>query len=100
MVTGNLAKRKLNDKEPTPAKGSLCPQLILPTGVRQWGSALTSDGMGVLTVADTLALERFCDIYADILQLRGHHRCRGQNLYRPDRGWFLAKANLAVFNAG
>jgi hypothetical protein len=28
------------------------------------------DGMGILTIADTLALERLCDIYADILQLR------------------------------
>ncbi|MBZ3655761.1 P27 family phage terminase small subunit [Salmonella enterica subsp. enterica serovar Senftenberg] len=26
--------------------------------------------MGILTVADSLALERLCDIYADILQLR------------------------------
>jgi phage terminase small subunit len=36
-----------------------------------WGKlTVLLDGMGILTVADTLALERLCDIYADILQLR------------------------------
>jgi hypothetical protein len=37
VVTGNPGKRKLNDKEPTPAKEIPSPQLILPTGVRWHG---------------------------------------------------------------
>ena len=71
VVTGNPGKRKLNDKEPTPAKEIPSP----PAHLTDWGKVawgrltVLLDGMGVLTVADTLALERLCDIYADILQL-------------------------------
>jgi hypothetical protein len=34
VVTGNPGKRKLNDKEPTPAREIPSPQRILPTGER------------------------------------------------------------------
>lgn len=72
VVTGNPGKRKLNDKEPQPAKEIPSP----PAHLSDWGKVawgrltVLLDGMGILTVADSLALERLCDIYADILQLR------------------------------
>lgn len=58
VVTGNPGKRKLNDKEPTPAKEIPSP----PAHLTDWGKVawgrltVLLDGMGVLTVADTLAL--------------------------------------------
>lgn len=85
VVTGNPGKRKLNDKEPTPAREIPSPPAHLTDwGKVAWGKlTMLLDGMGILTVADTLALERLCDIYADILQLRltiadeaEHIRCR------------------------
>jgi|GEM_PF-270735 len=72
VVTGNPGKRKLNDKEPAPVREIPSPPAHLTDwGKVAWGKlTVLLDGMGVLTVADTLALERLCDIYADILQLR------------------------------
>jgi P27 family predicted phage terminase small subunit len=52
--------------------------------------------MGVLTVADTLALERLCDIYADILQLRDTIAVEGRTYTVQTEGGFLIKANPAV----
>ncbi len=54
------------------------------------------DGMGILTVADTLALERLCDIYADILQLRLTIADEGRTYTVQTDGGFLIKANPAV----
>ncbi len=60
VVSGNPGKRKLNDKEPTPAREIPSP----PAHLTDWGKVawgrltVLLDGMGVLTVADTLALER------------------------------------------
>jgi phage terminase small subunit len=64
-------KRKLNDKEPSPAREIPSPpEHLTDWGKVAWGKlTVLLDGMG-LTIADTLALERLCDIYADILQLR------------------------------
>ncbi len=52
---------------------------------------------GDLTVADTLALERLCDIYADILQLRDTIAIEGRTYTtKTQLGDFLIKANPAV----
>ncbi|MEB6358721.1 P27 family phage terminase small subunit, partial [Klebsiella variicola] len=98
VVTGNPGKRKLNDKEPTPAKEIPGP----PAHLTDWGKVawgrltVLLDGMGVLTVADTLALERLCDIYADILQLRDTIAVEGRTYTVQTEGGFLIKANPAV----
>ncbi|EAC1371396.1 phage terminase small subunit P27 family, partial [Salmonella enterica subsp. enterica serovar Anatum] len=52
--------------------------------------------MGILTVADSLALERLCDIYADILQLRLTIADEGRTYTVKTEGGFLIKANPAV----
>ena len=73
LVTGNPGKRKLNDNEPQPAREIPSP----PSHLTDWGKTawgrmtVLLDGMGVLTVADTFALERLCDI-----------RCRIENYGR------------------
>ncbi|SPZ33006.1 Phage terminase, small subunit [Raoultella planticola] len=95
---GNPGKRKLNDKEPTPAREIPSP----PAHLTDWGKVawgrltVLLDGMGVLTVADTLALERLCDIYADILQLRDTIAVEGRTYTVQTEGGFLIKANPAV----
>lgn len=82
VVTGNPGKRKLNDKEPQPAKEIPSP----PSHLTDWGKVawgrltLLLDQMGVLTVADTFALERLCDLYAEILRLRQQIDIEG-NIY-------------------
>ncbi|WP_337135912.1 P27 family phage terminase small subunit [Proteus terrae] len=99
VVTGNPGKRKLNDKEPQPKREIPSP----PEHLTDWGKmawaklTLLLDGMGVLTVADTLALERLCDIYADILQLRDTIAIEGRTYTtKTQSGDFLIKANPAV----
>ena len=98
VVTGNPGKRKLNDKEPTPAREIPSPPAHLTDwGKVAWGKlTVLLDGMGVLTVADVLALERLCDIYADILQLRLTIADEGRTYTVQTDGGFLIKANPAV----
>lgn len=98
VVTGNPGKRKLNDKEPMPEREIPSP----PSHLTDWGKVawvkltMLLDGMGILTVADTLALERLCDIYADILQLRITIAEEGRTYTVQTEGGFLIKANPAV----
>lgn len=98
VVTGNPGKRKLNDKEPTPAREIPSPPAHLTDwGKVAWGKlTMLLDGMGILTVADTLALERLCDIYADILHLRLTIADEGRTYTVQTDGGFLIKANPAV----
>lgn len=98
VVTGNPGKRKLNDKEPTPAREIPSPpEHLTDWGKVAWGKlTVLLDGMGILTIADTLALERLCDIYADILQLRLTIADEGRTYTVQTDGGFLIKANPAV----
>ncbi|EBA4960546.1 phage terminase small subunit P27 family, partial [Salmonella enterica subsp. enterica serovar Montevideo] len=73
-----------------------------PAHLSDWGKVawgrltVLLDGMGILTVADSLALERLCDIYADILQLRLTIADEGRTYIVQTEGGFLIKANPAV----
>ncbi|MFL1908386.1 phage terminase small subunit P27 family [Plesiomonas shigelloides] len=99
VVTGNPGNRKLNDQEPKPRREVPSP----PEHLTDWGKmawvkvSLLLDDMGVLTVADSLALERLCDIYADILQLRETIAIEGRTYTtKTQMNDFLIKANPAV----
>lgn len=99
LVTGNPGKRKLNDKEPKPAREIPSP----PSHLTEWGKTawgrltVLLDGMGILTVADTMALERLCDLYAEILHLRQLIDIEGRTYTtKTQMGDFLIKANPAV----
>lgn len=98
LVTGNPGKRKINKKEPSPSREVPSP----PSHLTDWGKVawgkltLILDDMGVLTVADTLALERLCDLYADILQLRDTIAVEGRTYKVLTPSGFLIKANPAV----
>lgn len=72
LVTGNPGKRAINKKEPKPKRViPSCPAHLSDAGKVAWGKlTVLLDRMGVLTEADTHALERLCDCYADILVCR------------------------------
>ncbi len=72
LVTGNRGNRPLNKNEPKPPTDiPRMPAHLPPRAKAVWKRLckLLSD-MGVLTLADALALERLCDIYAEIIELR------------------------------
>lgn len=72
LVHGNAGKRAINKKEPKPAREiPSCPAHLDDSGKVAWGRlSVLLDRMGVLTEADTFALERLADCYTDILECR------------------------------
>lgn len=72
VVSGNPGKRALNKKEPKPKREApSCPAHLSDNGKVAWGKlCVLLDRMGVLTEADSMALERLCDTYAEILECR------------------------------
>jgi P27 family predicted phage terminase small subunit len=72
LVTGNPGKRKLNAKEPKPARVIPSPPDHLSDAARvAWGSLATRlDRLGLLTELDAFALEQLCENYVEILDLR------------------------------
>jgi len=72
LVTGNPGKRAVNKKEPRPkTKAPACPSHLDAKGKVTWKKLCTLlAGMGVLTEADGLALERLVDCYSDIIECR------------------------------
>ena len=65
-LEGNPGKRKLNTKEPVPAKGMpACPQWLLPEAKKEWERlADLMNQMGVLTEVDMAAFAGYCQAYA------------------------------------
>ena len=72
LVEGNPGKRAINKKEPKPKREiPSCPAHMSDAGKVAWGRlSVLLDRMGVLTEADSAALERLCDCYSDILICR------------------------------
>ena len=72
LVSGNPGKRATNKREPKPKREiPSCPSHLTDTSKVAWGRlCVLLDRMGVLTEADSLALERLCDCYAEILECR------------------------------
>lgn len=72
IVTGNPGKRALNKREPKPRREiPACPAHLSDVSKVAWRRvAEMLDRIGVLTECDSLALERLCDCYAEILACR------------------------------
>lgn len=72
LVAGNPGKRAINKREPKPKRLSpSCPAYLGDEAKVAWGRlCVLLDRMGVLTEADSLALERLCDCYSEILECR------------------------------
>ena len=65
-LEGNPGKRKLNTKEPVPAKGMPdCPKWLLPEAKEEWKRLCQKlSEMGVLTEIDMAAFAAYCQSYA------------------------------------
>lgn len=99
LVKGNPGKRAINKKEPKPAKFDTdCPKHLSAKAQYAWDRLVVIlDEMGVLTMADVLALERLCDCYADILAARELIKKDGRIYKTVDaNGNTLIKNNPAV----
>jgi P27 family predicted phage terminase small subunit len=83
LVAGNPGRRKLNHDEPKPRRGiPKVPAHLSDKARETWGYvAGVLDRMGVLTEADTLALEMLCEAYADYLTARAELKALGSNYY-------------------
>lgn len=72
LVQGNPGKRAINKREPKPAaERPKCPAHLSPKAKTAFKNVCDLlEGMGVLTIADGLALEMMCDAYAEWRDLR------------------------------
>ena len=80
LVKGNPGRRKLNEKEPQPAKNIPSPPAHMSDEAKvAWGRlTVLLDRMGVLTEADTYALERLAECYSEILDCQAIIREHGR----------------------
>lgn len=99
LVEGNPGKRKINKAEPKPKREvPSCPAHLSDAGKVAWGRlSVLLDRMGVLTEADSAALERLCDCYSDILICRESLKADGWTYKTMDaQGNTLIKGNPAA----
>jgi P27 family predicted phage terminase small subunit len=105
LVTGNPGKRPLPENEPKPStsKKPQQPSHLTARGKVAWKKLIKIlDSMGVLTEADGFALERLCDCYAEILELRKDIQTNGRTyesiklLEEINAEQILMKANPCV----
>lgn len=73
-LEGNPGKRKLNTKEPVPAKGMpACPDWLMPEAKKEWERlAKLMNQMGVLTEVDMAAFAAYCQSYARWKEAQEH----------------------------
>lgn len=98
LISGNAGKRAVNKKEPKPKRLiPSCPAYLSDSGKVAWGRlSVLLDRMGVLTEADSAALERLCDCYSDILECRELIERDGRTYTNTSQGGTLIKGNPAV----
>ena len=99
LVEGNPGKRSIPKNEPKPKRAiPACPAHLSDVGKVAWGRlTVLLDRMGVLTEADTSALERLCDCYSDILICRESLKADGWTYKTIDaQGNTLIKGNPAA----
>lgn len=99
LVEGNPGKRAINKTEPKPKREiPSCPAHLDDSGKVAWGRlSVLLDRMGVLTEADSFALERLCDCYTDILECRQLIATDGRTYtVETKEGEILIKGNPAV----
>ena len=91
-LEGNPGKRKLNTKEPVPAKGMPdCPEWLLPEAKKEWERlADLMNQMGVLTEVDMAAFAAYCQSYARWKEAQEHIDSEGST-FETDKdtlGWY------------
>lgn len=87
-LEGNPGKRKLNKKEPIPAKGMPeCPDWLLPEAKKEWERlADLMNQMGVLTEVDMAAFAAYCQSYARWKEAQEHITSDGST-FETDKGY-------------
>ena len=87
-LEGNHGKRKLNMKEPIPAKGMHeCPQWLLAEAKKEWERlADLMNQMGVLTEVDMAAFAAYCQSYARWKEAQEHITSEGST-FETDKGY-------------
>ena len=87
-LEGNPGKRKLNTKEPVPAKGIPdCPEWLLPEAKKEWERlADLMNQMGVLTEVDMAAFAAYCQSYARWKEAQEHIDSEGST-FETDKGY-------------
>jgi P27 family predicted phage terminase small subunit len=83
LIQGNPGKRAINKNEPKPERGiPRRPAHLDAKGKVAWKNLCkTLDKMGVLTLADSYALEILCSIYARIRDLQKALKVHGSTTY-------------------
>jgi len=103
LVAGNPGKRAINKREPKPKRVlPSCPKHLADEAKVAWGRLCTLlDRMGLLTEADTFALERLCGCYAEVLDCMKLVDKDGRTYTTStNTGDTLIKANPAVAMLG
>ena len=87
-LEGNPGKRKLNTKEPIPAKGMPnCPEWLMPEAKKEWERlADLMNQMGVLTEVDMAAFAAYCQSYARWKEAQEHITSEGST-FETDKGY-------------
>lgn len=87
-LEGNPGKRKLNTKEPIPAKGMPnCPEWLLPEAKKEWERlADLMNQIGVLTEVDMAAFAAYCQSYARWKEAQEHIDSEGST-FETDKGY-------------
>ena len=87
-LEGNPGKRKLNKKEPAPAKGMPeCPEWLLPEAKVEWERLCVKlSDMGVLTEIDTAAFAAYCQSFARWKEAQEHIDEEG-SIFATDKGY-------------
>lgn len=87
-LEGNPGKRKLNRKEPVPAKGMPeCPDWLLPETKAEWERLCEKlSDMGVLTEIDMAAFAAYCQSFARWKEAQEHIDAEGST-FVTDKGY-------------
>lgn len=87
-LEGNPGKRKLNTKEPVPAKEMpACPEWLMPEAKKEWERlAKLMNQMGVLTEVDMAAFAAYCQSYARWKEAQ-EHITSGGSTFETDKGY-------------
>lgn len=100
LVSGNPGRRPINKSEPKPLRTLPSPPAHVSDKAREiWGRlSVILDDMGVLTTADTLALEVLAEAYADWLGARDALEEFGSRYYETvnQTGGVMHRAHPAV----
>ena len=88
QLEGNPGKRKMNKKEPVPAKGMpKCPDWLLPEAKNEWDRlAVKLSEMGVLTEVDMAAFAAYCQSFARWKEAHEHIDKEGST-FETEKGY-------------